>query len=98
MQLWVNGQLRQDYSTSDMGYTIEKTISWLSTVTTLNPGDVVSLGTNHQGLGALQDGEFVEQEGAGLGRLRFTVRDRLQRKWPVGIDQEMADRQARRTR
>ncbi len=97
MKLWVDGQLRQDYSTSDMGYTIEHTIAWLSTVTTLNPGDVVSLGTNHQGLGALQNGEFVEMEGEGLGRLHFTVYDRLQRKWPVGVDQVMADRQARRT-
>ena len=98
MQLWVDGQLRQDYSTSDMGYTIEKTVAWLSTVTTLNPGDVVSLGTNHQGLDALQNGEYVEMEGAGLGRLHFTIHDRLERKWPVGVDQEMADRVAGRKR
>lgn len=98
VRLWVDGQLRQDYSTSDMGYTIEHTVAWLSTVVTLNPGDVVSLGTNHQGLGPLQDGEFVEQEGEGLGRLHFTVYDRLRRKWPVGIDQEIADRVAGRRR
>ena len=98
MRLWVDGTLRHDYSTSDMGYTIDHTIAWISSITTLNVGDVVSLGTNHQEIGPIQDGEHVEMEGEGLGRLHFNISDRLKRKWPVGIDHEMADRVAGRTR
>ena len=96
VRLWVNDELHQDYSTSDMGHSIPKTIAWLSSIVTLNPGDVIALGTNHQGLGALQDGDKVERESPGLGRLTNYVSDPRKREWPRGIDQEMADRVAGR--
>ncbi|MEX2431400.1 MAG: fumarylacetoacetate hydrolase family protein [Dehalococcoidia bacterium] len=98
VRLWVNGELHQDYSTSDIGHSVPKTLAWISSITTLNPGDLVALGTNHQGLGALQDGDEVVRETPGLGRLTLHVSDPLGREWPRGIDQEMADRIAGRTR
>ena len=42
---------------------------------------MIALGTNHQGLHPLQDGDLVEQEIEGLGRLTFRVEDALNRTW-----------------
>jgi len=97
IKLWVNGELRQDYSTSDMGHKIPETLAWATSIATLNPGDIVSLGTNHQGLGALQDGDHMERESPGLGRLHIYIRDPQKRQWPTGVDQEIADRVAGRS-
>ncbi|MBI2855417.1 MAG: fumarylacetoacetate hydrolase family protein, partial [Chloroflexi bacterium] len=52
----VNGQLRQDYNTGDMEHSVAYVIAALSAVMTLKPGDLILCGTNHQGLGPLQDG------------------------------------------
>ena len=96
IKLWVNGELRQDYSTSDMGHSIPDTLEWATSIATLNPGDILSLGTNHQGLGSLQDGDHVERESPGMGRLHVYIRDPQKREWPRGIDREIADRVAGR--
>ena len=42
-------------------------------------------GTNHEGLGPLQDGEVVDFEIHGIGRMRLHVRDPLKRSWEKGI-------------
>jgi len=52
---------------------------------TLNSGDVIACGTNHEGLGAVQDGETLEVEIQGIGRMSLKVRDPLKRKWERGI-------------
>ena len=96
IRLWVSGELRQDVPTSDMGHKIPECIEYCSWIMTLEPGDIISTGTNHQGLGALQDGDLVEVEIEPLGRFSFNVRDELKRQWPRGIDREMADRMAGR--
>ncbi len=96
IKLWVNGDLRQDYNTNDMGHKIPDTIAWASSIVTLNPGDVIAFGTNHQGLGALQDGDKVEIEIPGFGRLHVSVTDNMKRSWPRGVDHAMADRVAGR--
>jgi len=96
IQLWVNGDIRQDYSTSDMGHKIPETIEWATSIATLNPGDVLFLGTNHQGLGALQDGDQVEMEIGGLGRIHLNINENLKREWPRGVDRSVADRIAGR--
>ena len=97
VKLWVNGVLRQDFPTSDMAHNIARCVEWCSSVTTLEPGDVIATGTNHQGLGAIQDGDLIETEIEGLERLVIHVRDDLKREWPRGIDQATADRAAGRT-
>ena len=56
----------------------------------LEAGDVISCGVNHQGLGPIQDGETVVMEIEQVGRLSVQVQDPHKRKWPKGIDHEMA--------
>lgn len=89
----VNGEPRQHYSTSDMEYSVVEVLAFISSFMTLVPGDVIMCGTNHQGLGALQDGNRAEMTIEGIGTLAVSVRDPQKREWPRGIDQEMAERQ-----
>jgi 2-keto-4-pentenoate hydratase/2-oxohepta-3-ene-1,7-dioic acid hydratase in catechol pathway len=91
--LSVNGELRQDFATSDMEFSIPEILAFISSYMTLVPGDVILTGTNHQGLGALQDGDRCEMTIEGIGTLAVSVRDPQRRTWPRGIDQEMAARQ-----
>jgi 2-keto-4-pentenoate hydratase/2-oxohepta-3-ene-1,7-dioic acid hydratase in catechol pathway len=81
VRLWVNGTLKQDFSTSDMAHKIPRCIAWISAIHALEPGDVIATGTNHRGLSAFQDGDLVELETEGLGRLRIHVHDDLHRTW-----------------
>ena len=81
VQLWVNGQLKQDFNTSDMAHKIPRCIEWVTSIHTLEPGDILATGTNHRGLSGFQNGDVIELEVEGLGRLRFDVRDDLKRTW-----------------
>ena len=81
VRLWVNGALRQSFNTSDMAHQIPRCIEWVSSIHTLEAGDVLATGTNHRGLSAFQDGDRIELETEGLGRLRVHVRDDLKRTW-----------------
>lgn len=88
----VNGERRQDYSTSDMERPIVELMTYISSITTLHPGDAICCGTNHQGLGAMQDGDAVTTSISGIGSFTLHVRDDHEREWQRGIDQEMAAR------
>jgi 2-keto-4-pentenoate hydratase/2-oxohepta-3-ene-1,7-dioic acid hydratase in catechol pathway len=92
IRLWVNEQLRQDYSTADAEYPVERLVSFAASIMTLQPGDLIACGTNHQGLGPVQDGDLAEMEVEGLGRLAVGVRDPLKRTWPREIDRAFAER------
>ena len=92
VRYWVNGQLRQDYNTNDMDHPISYVIAALSAIMTLKPGDLIMCGTNHQGLGALQDGDVGEIEIEQVGRSSNPVVDSLKRTWPTGIDPNMGAR------
>jgi len=81
VRLWVNGTLMQNFNTSDMAHKIPRCIEWVSSIHTLEPGDVLATGTNHRGLNPFQDGDRVELEVDGVGRLRIKVRDDLKRTW-----------------
>ena len=85
IQFWVDGQLRHNYNTDDMEHLVPELVEWASRIMTLNSGDIISCGTNHEGLGPLQDGEVVDFEIHGIGRMRLSVRDPLKRKWEKGI-------------
>jgi 2-keto-4-pentenoate hydratase/2-oxohepta-3-ene-1,7-dioic acid hydratase in catechol pathway len=85
IQFWVDGQLRHNYNTDDMEHLVPELVEWASTIMTLNSGDVIACGTNHEGLGPLQDGEVVDFEIRGVGRMRLNVRDPLKRTWEKGI-------------
>lgn len=90
--LSVNDEQRQSYSTGDMEYSVVEVLGFLSSYMTLVPGDVIICGTNHQGLGALQDGDQVTMAIDGIGELSVGVRDPLGREWARGVDEEMASR------
>jgi 2-keto-4-pentenoate hydratase/2-oxohepta-3-ene-1,7-dioic acid hydratase in catechol pathway len=81
IRLWVNGVLKQDFNTDDMAHKIPRCIEFVSSIHALEPGDVLATGTNHRGLNAFQDGDVVELETEGLGRLRIRVSDPLKRTW-----------------
>jgi 2-keto-4-pentenoate hydratase/2-oxohepta-3-ene-1,7-dioic acid hydratase in catechol pathway len=81
VRLWNNGTLMQNYNTSDMAHKIPRCIEWVSSIHTLEPGDVLALGTNHRGLNPLMDGDLIQLETEGMGRLRVKIRDDLKRTW-----------------
>jgi 2-keto-4-pentenoate hydratase/2-oxohepta-3-ene-1,7-dioic acid hydratase in catechol pathway len=85
VRFWVDGQLRHNYNTDDMEHLVPELVEFASTIMTLNSGDVIACGTNHEGLGPLQDGETVDFEIQHVGRMRLHVRDPLKRTWDKGI-------------
>ena len=77
----VNGELRQEDRTGRMLYDFRYIINYVSTFTTLAPGDVLVCGTP-TGAGArfdppiwLKPGDVIEVEAEGIGILRNTVAD-----------------------
>jgi 2-keto-4-pentenoate hydratase/2-oxohepta-3-ene-1,7-dioic acid hydratase in catechol pathway len=81
-----NGERRQDYSTSDMERPVPELMTYISSVTTLRPGDVICCGTNHQGLGSVQDGDEVVTTVEGIGSVAVRIKDEHSRAWNRGID------------
>ena len=64
-----------------MAHDIARCVEWVSSVHVLEPGDILATGTNHRGLSAFQDGDRIELECQGMGRLVVGVRDDLKRTW-----------------
>jgi 2-keto-4-pentenoate hydratase/2-oxohepta-3-ene-1,7-dioic acid hydratase in catechol pathway len=83
---WENGQARQNYNTSDMEHCVAAIIAWASSKVTLEPGDILACGTNHQGIGPIQDGEVCEIEIEKIGRMSVSISDPLGRRWPFEPD------------
>ena len=81
VKLWVNGELKQSYNTSDMAHKIPRCIEWVTSIHSLDAGDILATGTNHRGLSGFQNGDRIEIETEKLGRLHFNVRDDLKRTW-----------------
>ena len=85
VRFWNDGQLRHNYNTDDMEHRVPELIEWATTVMTLNSGDVIACGTNHEGLGFMQDGETCEIEVQNVGKMMVKVADPLKRKWERGV-------------
>lgn len=85
VQLWNNDELRHNYNTDDMEHRVPEIIEFATTVMTLNSGDVIFTGTNHEGLGFLQDGEQVRIRIQHIGEMELSVADPLKRTWERGI-------------
>ena len=81
VRLWVNGNLLQNFNTDDMAHSIKRCIEWISHVHTLEPGDIIATGTNHGGLNPFHDGDVVELECEGMGKLSINIQDDLKRTW-----------------
>src|SRR5438309_4289764 len=56
IKLWVNGELKQNFNTDDMAHKIGRCIEWVTSIHTLEPGDILATGTNHRGLSGFQNG------------------------------------------
>jgi 2-keto-4-pentenoate hydratase/2-oxohepta-3-ene-1,7-dioic acid hydratase in catechol pathway len=81
MRLTVNGEERQRTSTGDMIYNIYEQIAYLSTVMTLEPGDLISTGTP-SGVGIASDrflaaGDIIRVEIEHLGFIENAARAEL---------------------
>jgi acylpyruvate hydrolase len=79
LRTWVNGDLRQDASTSDLIFGIDQLVAFLSETHTLSPGDLILTGTP-DGVGVamdppqfLQTGDVVRIEVEGLGWIEHAV-------------------------
>jgi 2-keto-4-pentenoate hydratase/2-oxohepta-3-ene-1,7-dioic acid hydratase in catechol pathway len=75
VQTHLNGELKQDGSTSDLIFDIPTLIAHVSSVMTLLPGDVILTGTP-EGVGPMEVGDEVEVSIAGLGSLTNKVASR----------------------
>lgn len=71
----VNGQVRQSASTAQMVFDVAELVSWISSIMTLLPGDVILTGTP-AGVGPIRAGDDVSVSIAGIGTLTNPVIDR----------------------
>jgi 2-keto-4-pentenoate hydratase/2-oxohepta-3-ene-1,7-dioic acid hydratase in catechol pathway len=72
----VNGEVKQDHTTSDFIFTPAQVVSMASAIMTLLPGDVISTGSV-PGLTHMRAGDVIEVEIENIGVLRNYVRDRV---------------------
>lgn len=69
----VNGEVRQHGLAADMAFPIPVLIEYITSVMTLEPGDVIATGTP-AGIGPLTPGDVVEVEVPGVGKISNSVR------------------------
>jgi 2-keto-4-pentenoate hydratase/2-oxohepta-3-ene-1,7-dioic acid hydratase in catechol pathway len=72
VQTRVNGEMRQMASTREMMFPVEQLIAFISSVMTLEPGDLILTGTP-AGIGPLLPGDIVEVTVEGIGSLSNPV-------------------------
>lgn len=79
LRMLVNGEIRQDVGTDEMIYNVWEQIAYLSTVMTLEPGDILATGTP-SGVGAAMKppqfrraGDVMRVEIDGIGHIENTV-------------------------
>ncbi len=92
VRVWNGDYQFPGYNTRDMAHKIPECIEFASAMMELNVGDIISTGTNHQNLGAIQDGDILGMDIDGIGTLTVSVSDPAQREWPRGRDEAMATR------
>jgi 2-keto-4-pentenoate hydratase/2-oxohepta-3-ene-1,7-dioic acid hydratase in catechol pathway len=85
VRLWCSDELRHDYNTTDMEHPVPELIEYATMIMTMNSGDTIACGTNHEGLGALQDGDNAVIEIEGIGAMEVHVTDPLKRRWDRGV-------------
>ena len=72
IQTVLNGETKQDAPVSSMIFDVPTLVSYVSSVMTLFPGDVITTGTP-SGVGPMRPGDVVEVRIEGIGRLRNRV-------------------------
>jgi 2-keto-4-pentenoate hydratase/2-oxohepta-3-ene-1,7-dioic acid hydratase in catechol pathway len=73
-QLWVNGELRQSANTRDMTVGVAELIELVSSVMTLNPGDIIATGTP-EGVGPIKPGDSVRIAIQHVGDMTMRVQE-----------------------
>ena len=68
----LNGEIKQQTSTSQLNFNVYELVSFISGVMTLLPGDIIATGTA-SGIGPMQPGDIVEVKIEGIGILRNYV-------------------------
>ena len=63
----------------------------------VEPGDIVATGTNHRGLNPFMDGDKIELEIDGIGKLAFNIKDELKRSWERRTRLQMHEQAAQKT-
>ena len=81
IELKNNGETMQKFNTNDMAHQIPRCIEWVSSIHTLEPGDILATGTNHRGLHSFMDGDKIELTVEKVGTLHIGVKDALKRRW-----------------
>ena len=71
LETFLNGARKQFGRASEMMFSVDVIIRWISRVMTLQPGDVIATGTP-SGVGPVQAGDVVEVVVGGVGTLRNT--------------------------
>ncbi len=72
LKLWVNGELKQDDNTSNMIYSVEEIVEYISYYFTLEEGDLVFTGTP-KGVGEVKVGDKLVAEISLVGRLETEI-------------------------
>ena len=72
LETYLNGELRQSASTSDLIFGVDDLLSFISGVMTLLPGDIIATGTS-SGIGRMSPGDIVEVRIDKIGTLRNFV-------------------------
>ncbi|MEE8517835.1 MAG: fumarylacetoacetate hydrolase family protein [Dehalococcoidia bacterium] len=86
-----NDQGFQEFNTSDMAHKIPECVEWVTKRFPLSAGDIISTGTNHQGLGPLQNGDHLTFGIDAIGSMHLHVEDPSKREWERKIDEGMAE-------
>ncbi|MBE9030956.1 fumarylacetoacetate hydrolase family protein [filamentous cyanobacterium LEGE 11480] len=91
LQTYLNGEPRQESSISDMVFSPDFLVSYVSQIMTLWPGDVILTGTP-EGVGAMQIGDRVQVEIEGIGTLENVVEQRPQPlQAPMNVEEEQGE-------
>jgi len=72
IRTYLNGELKQSSNTKNLIFDPFHLVSFISSVLTLLPGDLISTGTP-SGIGPMKAGDVVEVEIEGIGRLKNPV-------------------------
>jgi 2-keto-4-pentenoate hydratase/2-oxohepta-3-ene-1,7-dioic acid hydratase in catechol pathway len=70
---WINGEPAQEYAIADADYAPAEQVELATTIMTLETGDILACGTSRQGLRPIADGDDVQVEIRGVGRLQVRV-------------------------
>ncbi len=75
LETYLNGELKQKGNTSDLIFSVPEIVSFVSSVMTLLPGDIIATGTP-SGVGPMKPGDTVDVRIQGIGTLTNRVEKR----------------------